>query len=56
MVEEALDFAEGDDEVADAQLLRFDALMQQGDPRRARLIARQGLPAGPFESGHVWIS
>lgn len=52
MVDEALDFAEGDDEVADALLLKFDALMQQGDREGATRIAAQ-LPAGPFENPHV---
>ena len=49
MVEEALDFAEGDDEVADALLLRFDALMQQGDREGALKVAEK-LPEGPFEN------
>ena len=49
MVEEALDFAEGDDEVADALLLRFDALMQQGDRDGALKVAEK-LPEGPFEN------
>ncbi|HEX6243456.1 MAG TPA: tetratricopeptide repeat protein, partial [Polyangiales bacterium] len=31
MLDDALDLAEGDDEVADALLLKFDALMQQDD-------------------------
>ena len=36
MLDEALDLAEGDDEVADALLLKFDALMQQDDRERCR--------------------
>jgi Flp pilus assembly protein TadD len=52
MVDEALDFAEGDDEIADAQLLKFDALMQQGDREGARKVADQ-LPEGPFEGNHL---
>jgi tetratricopeptide (TPR) repeat protein len=52
MVEEALDFAEGDDEIADALLLKFDAHMQQGDREGAGAIAKR-LPEGPFESPHV---
>jgi tetratricopeptide (TPR) repeat protein len=52
MVEDALDFAEGADEVADAQLLRFDALMQQGDREGAMKLAKD-LPEGPFEGGHL---
>jgi tetratricopeptide (TPR) repeat protein len=52
MIDEALDFAEGDDEVADALLLKFDAFMQQGERAEATAIARK-LPAGPFENPHV---
>jgi tetratricopeptide (TPR) repeat protein len=52
MVEEALDFAEGDDEVGDALLLRFDALMQQGDRDGAAAVAAK-LPAGPFENAQL---
>ena len=52
MVEEALDFAEGDDEVADALLLRFDAVMQQGDRDGATAVAAK-LPAGPFENAQL---
>ena len=52
MVEEALDFAEGDDEVADALLLRFDALMQQGDRDGALKVAEK-LPEGPFENAQL---
>src|SRR5687767_1007418 len=52
MVDEALDFAEGDDEIADALLLKFDACMQQGDREGASGIASR-LPPGPFESPHV---
>jgi tetratricopeptide (TPR) repeat protein len=49
MVEEALDFAESDDEVADALLLKYDAYMHQGDKdNAARVVA--ALPKGPFES------
>jgi tetratricopeptide (TPR) repeat protein len=49
MVDEALDFAEGDDEIADALLLRFDALMQQGERDGATQVAAK-LPDGPFEN------
>jgi tetratricopeptide (TPR) repeat protein len=52
MVEEALDFAEGDDEIGDALLLRFDALMQQGDRDGAATVAAK-LPAGPFENAQL---
>jgi len=49
MVDEALDFAEGDDEVADALLLRFDAMMQQGEREQAAQVAAK-LPEGPFDN------
>ena len=49
MVDEALELAEGDDEIADAQLLKFDAYMQQGNRERASEVAKQ-LPEGPFEN------
>ncbi len=52
MLDDALDYAEGDDEIADAQLLRFDALMHQGDREGAEKVAR-ALPEGPFEATHL---
>ncbi len=52
MVDEALDFAEGDDELADGMLLKFDAMMQQGDREAAQLISA-ALPQGPFEAPHL---
>ncbi len=52
MVDEALDFAEGDDELADGMLLKFDAMMQQGD-RDAALAIAATLPEGPFEAPHL---
>jgi tetratricopeptide (TPR) repeat protein len=49
MVEEALDFAENDDEIADALLLKYDAFMHQNDKTgAARVVA--SLPKGPFQS------
>lgn len=52
MVEEALDFAENDDEVADALLLKYDAFMHQNDKDGAsRVVAR--LPKGPFQSARL---
>ena len=52
MVEEALDFAENDDEIADALLLKYDAYMHQGDKENAaRVVA--ALPKGPFESARL---
>jgi len=52
MIDEALDFADGDDEIADALLLRFDALMQQGDRDGATQVAAK-LPEGPFENAQL---
>lgn len=52
MIDEALDFADGDDEIADALLLRFDALMQQGDREGAAQVAAK-LPDGPFENAQL---
>ncbi len=49
MVEEALDFAENDDEIADALLLKYDAYLHQGDTDSAARVAKR-LPDGPFES------
>ena len=49
MVEEALDFAENDDERADALLLKYDAYMHQGDKEGAARVLTS-FPAGPFES------
>jgi len=52
LVEEALDFAEGDDEIADALMLKFDALMQRGERDAAtKLLAN--LPEGPFENDQL---
>jgi tetratricopeptide (TPR) repeat protein len=49
MIDDALDLAEGDDEIADALLLKFDALMQSED-RDAAKAALERLPEGPFEN------
>jgi tetratricopeptide (TPR) repeat protein len=49
MLDEALDLAEGDDELADALLLKFDALMQQDDRTAAAEVLKK-LPEGPFEN------
>ena len=52
MVDEALDFAENDDERADALLLKYDAYMHQGDKDNAsRVVA--SLPKGPFEGARL---
>jgi tetratricopeptide (TPR) repeat protein len=49
MVEDALEFAESDDETADALLLKYDAYMHQNDKDGAlRVVA--SFPEGPFES------
>jgi len=49
MIDDALDLAEGDDEIADALLLKFDALMQSEDRAGAK-AALDRLPEGPFEN------
>lgn len=49
MIDDALDLAEGDDEIADALLLKFDALMQSDDHEAAK-AALDRLPQGPFEN------
>lgn len=49
MVDEALELAEGDDEVADALLLKFDAYMHQGKREDAARVASQ-LPNSAFEN------
>lgn len=49
LVEEALELAEDDDEVADALLVSFDAQMHRGDQEAAGEIAAR-LPQGPFEN------
>ncbi len=52
MVDEALEFAEGDDELADALLLRFDAFLQRGDREGAAQVAAR-FPEGPFENAQL---
>lgn len=52
MVEEALDYADAADEVADALLLRFDAMLHSGDRDAAKDVLRS-LPEGPFENPHL---
>jgi tetratricopeptide (TPR) repeat protein len=49
LIDDALEWVEGDDEVADALLLKFDAHMHQGDRDAARKVLST-LPEGPFES------
>lgn len=49
LIDDALDLSEGDDEIADTMLLKFDAMVHQGDKEgAARVIAT--LPDGPFEN------
>lgn len=49
LVDEALEWAEGDDEVTDALLIKFDAHMHRGDQDAARKVLATA-PTGPFES------
>jgi tetratricopeptide (TPR) repeat protein len=48
LCDEVLEFAEGKDEIADAILLKFDALIGKGEREAARSVL-QTLPEGPFE-------
>lgn len=52
LVDNALDFAEGEEELADALLVKFDAYLHQGE-RDAALRVLGELPAGPFESARL---
>jgi Flp pilus assembly protein TadD len=52
LVDEALEWTEGDDEVADALLLKFDAYMHQGNRDSAHKVLST-LPDGPFESARL---
>jgi tetratricopeptide (TPR) repeat protein len=49
LVDEALEWTEGSDEVADALLLKFDAYMHQNDRDAAKQVLRT-LPDGEFET------
>jgi tetratricopeptide (TPR) repeat protein len=49
LIDEALGWAEGDDEVADALLLKFDAYMHQNDRDSAKKVLKT-LPEGELES------
>jgi Flp pilus assembly protein TadD len=55
MCEKALDLAETDEEVIDALLLKFDALLGKGDTKEAALaIAR--VPEGPYKNpNHAFL-
>lgn len=52
LVEEALELAEDDDEVADALLISFDAHMHRGDQDAAGQVAGR-MPRGPFQNPHL---
>jgi Flp pilus assembly protein TadD len=52
LVDEALELVEGDDELGDAMLLKFDALLSQQDKEGAARVAA-ALPEGPFEAPHL---
>jgi tetratricopeptide (TPR) repeat protein len=48
---DALDYAETDEEIADCVLLKVDALMGKGDPEGAKKALGM-MPSGPFENGN----
>ena len=48
MCDEAISWAENDEELADALLIKIDALLSKGDDEAARK-ALAAMPAGPFE-------
>lgn len=52
LIDAALEWAEGSDEVADALLLKFDASMHQGNRDNARKVLKS-LPEGGFESARL---
>ncbi|HET9956662.1 MAG TPA: tetratricopeptide repeat protein [Polyangiaceae bacterium] len=55
MCDQALDLAETDDEIVDALLLKFDALLGKGELDQAALVCGQ-FPPGPFENpNHVFL-
>lgn len=55
MCDQALDLAETDDEIVDALLLKFDALLGKGEMDRAREVCSR-FPAGPFENpSHLFL-
>ncbi len=55
MCDQALDLAEVDEEIIDALLLKFDALLGKGDSEEAaRVVAR--IPAGPYDNpNHAFL-
>ncbi|MFW5925398.1 MAG: tetratricopeptide repeat protein [Myxococcota bacterium] len=52
MVEDALDYCDSPDEIADATLLKLDALLHMGERDKATALLN-GLPDGPFENPHL---
>jgi Flp pilus assembly protein TadD len=52
LIEDALELSEGDDEVADAMLLKFDAFLHAGDRDGAKRVIA-ALPDGPFENPNL---
>ncbi|MFO7179341.1 MAG: tetratricopeptide repeat protein [Pseudomonadota bacterium] len=55
MCDQALDLAETDDEVVDALLLKFDALLGKGELEEAAALCER-FPPGPFENpNHVFL-
>jgi tetratricopeptide (TPR) repeat protein len=54
-IEEALDYAETDEEIADCILLKVDALMAKGDHEEAKRAMKM-LPDGPFSGpGYLFL-
>jgi tetratricopeptide (TPR) repeat protein len=51
MCDQSLDLAETDDEVVDALLLKFDALLGKGELDEARRLCER-FPSGPFENAN----
>lgn len=52
LIDDALDYAEGTDELADVLLVKFEAYLHQGDREGAAQVLHD-LPEGPFESPRV---
>jgi len=52
LIDEALDWAEGDEEIADAMLLKFDAYAHRGDDEAAKRVLKT-LPETAGASGRV---
>lgn len=55
MCDQALDLAEVDEEIIDALLLKFDALLGKGETEEAALVARR-IPQGPYDNpSHAFL-